>query len=368
MKKPHIAFIVESAHGHINPTLETAAELIKRGYYVTHAVKSYFAPRVSASGSEAIIYRPLENKLKIFQEIRKSGKGPGFEFDFMAVDSKRFAELHDEECENSVEQLECCYSGRRPNLIIYDRSNLAGRSLAKAWSISTIEYSPGLVAGCGEDYDPNLVIVSLPRFFQENADLLDRRFKFVGPIFNSGKFFKPWKRRDSSKKVILVSATTGLLPQVDYFKAAIDAFREFPQQVVLSIGEEIELAALGPLPPNFEVNQLSSQREILKHACLFVGQGGPSSSLEAIFCGVPLLLLPPSQIHNGYARRLADIGLAISLTNDEANVASIKQSATRILGDTAMSARVRQAQQEIKESGGAIFAADLIERCVPQTV
>lgn len=367
MKAPQITFIVESAHGHINPTLSTASELVRRGYHVSHAVKEYFAARVSASGSEPIIYRPLGNKNMLFLEIYKHSKLRSFDFDFSAldvIDSAQFMKLMEEETADSLEQLEYCYRDRRPDLIIYDRTTLVGRLLAQKWSIPTIEHSPMLIAEPMVDYDPKLVIVSLPRCFQEDADKLDGRFKFVGPILCEGMFFRPWNPRVDDGKVILVSATTYFHFQAEYFTKVIEAFRDFTQRIVLSIGDNIDPTALGPLPANFEINQHSSQREILKHACLFVGQGGPSSTLEALSCGVPLLLMPPSQFHDRYARRMADLNLGIRLGKHEAKPENIRQSAINLLNDAELSMRVRHAQRAVTGSRGAVLAADLVERFV----
>lgn len=360
--KPHIAFIVESAHGHINPTLGTASELVRRDYYVSHAVKDYFAPRVLASGSDAIVYRPLENKNKIFKEMYKERERRDFDFDFKAIDLASFKRLLDEEMEDTLQQLESCYAAHRPDLIIYDRTNLAGRSLALKWGIPTVEHSPMLIADHCKDYDPNLVIVSLPKFLQGNAETLDERFRFVGPVFTDAKVFSPWQAKSRGQKTILVSATTGLMPQPEYFRRAIEAFRDFPQHIVLSIGNDIEPAALGDLPPNCQINQSSSQREILENACLFVSQSGPSSILEALSCAVPLLLLPPSQVHDLYSSRIADLNMGVRLEKHEVSVESLRQSAINLLGDFKVSACVRRAKQDIAESGGAVLAADLIEK------
>lgn len=360
MRKRNIAFIVESAHGHVNPTLGTTEELVKRGHKVSHAVKACFASRVEASGSEALVYQPLENKLKSFEELRASGVHREFEFDYGALNYARYAELEQQEIENTVGQLEERYRERMPDLIIFDRTNLAGRVLARKHSIPTIEYSQGFVSKEYFDYDDNPVIVTLPRFFQRNADELGSNFHFVGPVFNTGKFFAPWQGPGAGN-VILVSATTGLLPQIDYFVRASRAFRNLPYRVVLSIGNDIEPASLGPLPENCEINQSSSQLEILANARLFVSHGGPSSILEALRCGVPLLLLPPSQVHDLYAGRIAELGLAISLKKREVSEKSLRETAMKLLNDAVMLERVREAQVEISRSPGATRAADIIE-------
>lgn len=130
---------------HVNPTLGTAVELIRRGFEVSHAVKSYFAKRAKASGSEALVYQPLENKLKVFEELRKSGGHGDFEFDFAAVEYSRYAELERQEIEDTVRQLEDLYRGKMPDVVIFHRANSAGRVFARKFSVPTIGYSPMLI-------------------------------------------------------------------------------------------------------------------------------------------------------------------------------------------------------------------------------
>ena len=61
-------------------------------------MKDYFAPRVLASGSDAIIYRPLENK--IFKEMHKDSEQRNVDFDFDTMDLERFKQLFDEGIED----------------------------------------------------------------------------------------------------------------------------------------------------------------------------------------------------------------------------------------------------------------------------
>jgi len=363
MRGPHIAFIVESAHGHINPTLAVATELTKRGYRISYAVKEYFVPRVVSSGAQALVYRPLEAKFTLFREMEKDPNG-AFPFDFSRIANDKNVSLLRLEREDTLSQLRMLYQDDRPDLIIYDQGNLAGRSLASEWSIACCEYAQSMIDTEKTDgHDANLVIVSLPKFFQTNATALDnRRFHFIGPIYNQGKFFKPWRSASSSEQTILVSATTGLLPEADIFLTAICAFENTPFRVVLSIGDELDPGSLGRLPDNCEINQFSSQQEILQHCCLFIGHGGPSSTFEALRFGVPPILIPPSQFHDPYARRIEELGLGIRLLKDTFSADKLRESAASLLEDGATLSRLKQIQKTIGEIDGPGSAADLIHQ------
>ena len=359
--KKHIAFIVESAHGHINPTLGIASELVKRGHRVTHAVKKSFAARVIASGSEAMIYDPMETKLNLFQEMSQTPGGE-FLFDFSRVDLNLFAkERFQQEVDDTLYQLQTIYKNDKPDLIIYDTMNPAGTSLAAAWGISRIEHCPMMIEPGGAEHTADLVIVSLPEFLQEHRETLDNRFCFVGPVYNEGAFFKPLTLAPFPGPTVLVSATTGLLPQVEFFLTALQAFDDLPWRVVLSIGEQLDPTTLGPIPENFQINQFSSQPKILERSSLFIGQGGPASALEALRYGVPPLLIPPSQFHDMYARRIEKLGLGVRLSHTDFSADTLKAAAVSLLQDRLMLERITEVQKELQESRGAERAADLVE-------
>lgn len=363
MKSKHIAWILESSHGHINPTLGIASQLVARGYDVSYAVKESFAPKVESTGAKAVVYRPLQNKLKVFREMRESKEGD-YSFDFKSSRVSLLRKVLDEEAHDSCEQLKNLYGEHRPDIIIYEQMNMAGKLLASEWSIRTIGTSPICISNETPLHEEEMVIVTLPRFFQSNADELNSRFHFVGPVLTDGKAFRPWHFGSEEKPIILVSATTGLLPSVEYFRTAIDAFRDCSWQVVLSIGDEMEPASLGPMPGNFEINQYSSQLEILQKACLFIGHGGVTSVVEAIRSGVPAILCPPSQVHEFYARRVAELGLAVCIRESEFSAEELRRSAVAVLEDQSILRRVKEFQRNIQESRGAEKAADLIEHFI----
>jgi len=363
MIKEHIAFIVESAHGHINPTLPIASKLVERGYLVSYAVKEYFAFRVLSVGAKPKVYRPLETKLILFAEMeRERGR---FLFDFDHVDYAKAMQRADVERSNTLEQLKVLYDGDRPDLIICDMCNPAGRDLAREWNIPTAEHLPDLVDHANVTngvHDSDLVLVSIPSIFQRNSSVLDSRFRFVGPLYNDGRFFEPWSSSGGSEPHILVSATTGLLPRAGLFSTAIEAFVNTTFHVVLSIGDDLDPRKLPSLAQNFEINTRSSQQEILRKCSLFICHGGTSSVLESLRFGVPLIVIPPSQAHDVNATRIAELGVGIRMMASEMTAEKLKRAAIELMNDSPTLRRVKDMQQHIRALEGPELAADLIEK------
>ena len=366
MKQKHVAFIVEPVYGHLVPTLGIASELLRIGYRVSYAIKEQFETRIHAIGAEALIYQPLENKVKMFHEVRRKGT---YYWGKETIDrdedlTNLGKKMWDEEVQDTFSKLESLYKHDRPDVILYDCMNPAGRRLADALGVAAIEHSPLLITKDNPfwSYDERLVLVSIPRFFQRNAEELDDRFQFVGFIQNDRKkFFAPWKSQFPGRKTVLVSATTGLLPQIEFLRAAIAAFSDSAYQIVLSIGDQTSPSLLAPLPVNCEVNRCSANLEILETASLFVGQAGTGSVLEALYCAVPQLLVPPPfPAFDDNAIRIAELGLGTRLQESEATVENLKKAAEGLLQDDATRSRLQEVAKGMRAGNGARIAANLI--------
>jgi len=359
MRQRHIAFLLEQAYGHIIPTLGIALELIRRGHRVSYAVTHDFARPIRSIGAQAVVFKPLVTRPKLLPQVYH--------------DRNVVEKLRREKTEDSLAQLEVLFHDDRPDLVIQDDcEDFAGRSLASKWGIPQIRFFPAAIQPEWEDSFANdqLVLISVPRFFQSHPERFAKRYKFIGFIPEGRKqFFEPWKVIDQDRKTILVSVTTGYLPQIEFCKLAVSAFRDQCWNIVLSIGgtldrvSEIAPTSLADLPQNIQLNRFSSNFEILEHACLFVGQGGQGSTLEALYCGVPALLssVESSPDEMIVVDRVVELGLGAKLATTELSAESLRNAAASLLRDGDTLSRVREVQKSMREERGAVVAANLIE-------
>jgi UDP:flavonoid glycosyltransferase YjiC (YdhE family) len=324
---------------------------------------------VAASGAEAKIYDPLDYRMSYIPKLPKQQNPDFISNEERAEINKLWKEFVKEETEHSLSQLQEIYRNDRPDLIVYDLRNLAGRELAKKWNIPKIEHSPMTIGGQDKEaldhsYDENLVLVSVPKFFQENAEKLDDRFHFIGPVFED---LKPRlaQPRDDRDGVILVSGATAGLPSLEPFELAIRAFEGVDCRVILSSGNRIDLTPIGALASNFEIDRSSSHPELLKRARLFVSHGGQTSTLEALYQGVSLLVIPAGPVGSIYdviGGRVAELGLGIRLRRPEASPEKVREQAVLLLEDEGTLSRVRRVQKLLHEGNNAHRVVDLIDQ------
>ena len=375
MNRKHVAFCLEQAYGHIIPTFGIALELKKRGHKVSYALNRLLAPMIQKLGMRAVIFDPPpEDREKTISAIVSENDCLSYKVG-KAEMAALFKNTFEDRSARSLGQLEQLFSADKPDVIIHDDcSDTAGRDLASRWGIARIRHhsqfleegSP--VYSMDEFTQDKLVILTLPEFFQRDRSYLDQRFRFVGFIPEGrDKAFEPWRPRNPEKRPILISATTGLLPQIDFCKMMIEVFRSRPFDVVLSIsGSRDAVSAIDPgqlrgIPPNIQLNTSASNFEILKDACLFIGQGGQGASLEAIFRGVPQIVIPPTPYHYAVGRRVRELGLGECMPLSDLSPDSFIERVVKLSDDQDTVERVKSASIEMRNHEGASLAADTIE-------
>src|SRR5262249_18350650 len=126
------------------------------------------------------------------------------------------------------------------------------------------------------------------------------------------------------------------------------------------------IAAMGDLAPAYQrphhaCVRFAPQLDVLRVARVAVTHGGANSVMEAIACGVPLLVAPicNDQPHNRWFVERAGSGVGIDL--DTCSHAALCAALERLLGDGSERARAAELATSYRRSG-AVGAADLAER------
>jgi UDP:flavonoid glycosyltransferase YjiC (YdhE family) len=106
-----------------------------------------------------------------------------------------------------------------------------------------------------------------------------------------------------------VAPTMGFFPGL--YRAVIDALAGLPAQIVVTVGDEADPAALGVLPDNVRVERWIPQAEILAQASAMIGHGGFGTTLGALLAGVPQVVVPLFADQPVNAERLAATGAGL---------------------------------------------------------
>jgi UDP:flavonoid glycosyltransferase YjiC (YdhE family) len=136
-----------------------------------------------------------------------------------------------------------------------------------------------------------------------------------------------------------VAASLGHYP--DLYRAVIDVLEDLPVRIVMTVGDAVDPADLGPLPANVRAERWIPQAEILGEAAAMVGHGGFGTTVGALLAGVPQVVVPLFADQPYNARRIAELGAGLAA--DAERPETIRAAVERLLAESsfrAVAARV----------------------------
>jgi len=157
------------------------------------------------------------------------------------------------------------------------------------------------------------------------------------------------------------------------YRAAIDALAPLPARFLLTVGEDRDLAELGPLPPHFTVERWVPQDEVLHRAAAVVTHGGHGSTLGALAHGVSAVVLPLFALDQWFnAEAVARSGAGIALDGERHTrrsvdlpsadtLAQLRPAVERLLSDPAPRRAARRVAAEMRELPPVEDAAAALE-------
>lgn len=385
----HLLFVALFGHGHVNPTLPLVEELVRRGHRVDYATSAEHSDAVTKAGA-----RWVELKLQS-PEILSPPRQFGLE-EILVWMRGMFAEM----CAQYPVLRDYC-AAESPDAICYDGMNWPAHVVAEQLGLPAVRFIPNfasneefslfddfmtdsgdenpalglLAADCaafsaehGVTLAPesilggteNLNLVSIPREFQPAGDTFDERFHFIGPSLGSREHAEPWSPADPGSPVLFISLGTVFNDRPEFYRTCIEAFRDGPYQVAMTIGD-LDRAALGEIPPTFDVRPYFPQPAVLRHADVFVSHAGMNSTMEALYYGVGLITIPQMPEQAANAGRAQELGLGLQLDPATVTAESLRTAVTRVASDPAVRSNLDRMRTVVKDSGGAVRGAEVIE-------
>ena len=388
-----IVFFCIPAHGHTNPTLGVVRELVRRGHEVWYYSYEMMREKIEAAGARFVACDAYDGEMRLSpKDAAKIGKDLALSTRVLvdttlALDEMVMAQMKD----------------MRPDCIVADSMAVWGKAAAlklgvpfvsstttfafNKHSAQLMKQSPmelvGMLFSMGKiakqiarlqekgypvrsvldliqnDEHTHTVVYTSPQF-QPCADTFTDRYAFVGPSIRPAQSgFE--KKAD---KLVYISMGTVNNDMIPLYRQCIAAFADAPVQVVISAGERTDIASLGALPGNVEVYPQVDQIAVLEKTDAFVTHCGMNSASEALYFGVPLVMLPVTKEQGAVAARARQLGAGVYPKKKTAE--EIRAAVNLVLGDPAY----RRAAQEIaagfKACPGAAGAADKILRVIAE--
>ena len=384
-----IVFFCIPAHGHTNPTLGVVDELVKRGHEVVYYSYNQFREKIESLGAEFIACDNYDMEQKLTPEdATKIGKDMAFSTQIL-VDTT--LGLDDMVCEH-MQRLQ-------PDCIVADSMAVWGKAVALKLGIPFVsstttfafnQHSAKIMKkGIGElfgmlfsmpkvnrqikrlqdkgypvksildiiqnDNETNTIVYTSPQF-QPCSETFSDKYSFVGPSVRPATE-NIVKTKD---KLIYISLGTVINNSLDFYKKCISAFVDTDYQVIMSVGNLIDIKDLGNIPDNFTVKSFVDQIAVLNKADVFLSHCGMNSVSESLYYQVPLVMYPQTSEQSGVATRVEQLkaGLRIKKLSAE----SIREAVETVMNTSTYRENSIAISNGFKSCTGAKGAADKIEK------
>jgi MGT family glycosyltransferase len=376
-------------HGHINPSLAVLSELVARGERVICYSTEEFRKSLEATGAEFRLFPHEEKERGIailymanwqlgvaeqcLPDLIRDARDDGADYvltDYACLWGRYLAQAMGLPLVSLYSTFPAAFADISPlgSLIDELRSRPSlwrtllsyhwlERRLHRRYGIPRLGLPMNLVLrSCG---DLRLVLTS--RLLQEDNGDDWSQFYFIGPCVRPrGSSRGDRLPARDERPLIYISLGTIWNQQPEFYRTCIEAFREAPVQVIISVGAGGKVAALGPTPENIHILGHVDQIEVLRRAAVFVSHGGMNSVCEGLLAGVPLLLHPQANDQFPLTQRVVTLGAGLRLPANDVSPESLRGCVEKILGDPLMRARARRLAKELRASPGPGAAADLI--------
>ena len=371
-------FSVPPFYGHVNPALNVVKGLIGQGQDVTFYTGSQYRDAVEAAGAT---FRAVPEP----RDIRGGDflQEPALDMVFQILQA-------------TVDQAR----DDRPDCVIYDPMNLPGLVLARILGAPAARlhvqlpineehhpydtFAPAFpVRERFDSFDRDmeklcehygapaityreavfhaepLNIVPFPRAFVPMADCFDEHFHFVGPLCdipseNGNDRFAP------DEPLLYVSLGTVHANLTGFYDMCITAFGNQPRRVIISTGEDVDYSLFGPIPEQVSLHDRVPQVDVLRQASVFINHAGLNSIMEALYFGVPMVVVPIILEERTVAERMEELhlGMVVDLQNATSHV--LRDAVARLEADQEIRDAAAQMQKLIHESRGHREAVDLL--------
>lgn len=392
----HVAVFAFPDYGHVKPLLGVTRSLVERGHRVSWITDRRYELPIGQAGGRLIGFAS-----------RRPAFGAGPIVSAAEMGALGIAYLT-ETIETVLPLAGAAFADDVPELVLYDQETvLAARTLIDRWGALGLQVFPCFASGTGyslhdqvfepgdaavhetvtlvqkflaaEGRDPGEIwtlltpwdkhnLVLLPRAFQPHGETFDDSYTFVGHCVDAVDAAEAtWSPPARTESVALLSLGTEAA-NVEFFDTCFAAFTAQPRRhAVLTLGPRHAEIGAREVPANVEMHDWLPHTAVLPYADVFVTHGGMGSIVEALYYGVPMVVVPHSPEPEINARRIVELGLGEILAVEDLTARSLAAAVARVAEDREMRRRVAEMRTSLIADGGVPQAVRLIENLLETT-
>ncbi|WP_410644379.1 glycosyltransferase [Amycolatopsis sp. lyj-346] len=363
-----LLFTSLAAYGHVYPLLPLAVAARAAGHDVVFATAESFLPHLRAAGVEPVV-AGLDVRVAFDRLFVEAGETPGPEMPLERMTEVTGQVFGDVLPRSYFADLSELFARHRPDLVVYEASNIGGSFAARAAGIPAVGHTFGHVmrVEAGEEQ-----VVPLARLAAEFGldwrGLAELGHPFVDicppsvqhpgfrelvprlpvrPVGWSGDGELP-DLPDRDRPLVYLTLGT-VMGSADVLRTAIAGLAVLDVDVLVASGPTVAPAALGELPPNVRSVAWVPQARLLPRVDFVVHHGGNGTMLGAFAAGLPQLVLPQGGDQFANSEAVVESGAGAQLPAAEVTAEAITERVAALLKDAPAREAARAVAAEIAE-------------------
>lgn len=180
-----------------------------------------------------------------------------------------------------------------------------------------------------------------------------------------------WAARLGKRPVVYLTFGTVANRLLPVLGSLVEALRDEPLELVVTVGRDQDPAQLGPQPAHVHVERYIPQGALMPHCDVAVMHGGYSSVTSVLMHGRPLVLVPLGTDQPMNALRCRELGAAEVLDVDALSPELIRDSVRKVLREPSYREAAQRFQREAlalpRLEHGVALLERLVERVRPDT-
>ena len=272
-----------------------------------------------------------------------------------------------------------------PDLVVSDAAEFAGPLVAAGLGIGGVSHAFGAllpeprVAAAGKEVEPLWTGRGLePRPYGGMYDHLyvdiyppslqpsDRPHVPATQLLRPGSFatsgdepVPAWVTAPSEAPLVYITFGT-VFSNNEALEAIVEAVRELPVRVAVTVGPHGDPASLGTQPDNVHVARYIPQGELLKHCAAVVSHAGSGTFLAALAAQIPQLCVPQAADQFFNAEACVRSGTGLTLQPGEVSVESVRDAVRRLLSEPGFRSAAARVSGEIDDMASPSTVADVL--------
>lgn len=205
---------------------------------------------------------------------------------------------------------------------------------------------------------PHLNLLLSPEIvrFEREKPLDPRRFVYLdGCLRHETPYSLPTFAACNDRPLVLTSFGSLGAMDVEMMQKMIGVFAGLPYRFVVNVGPWRD--RYGTVPDNVMIESWFPQPSLVAQSSVFIHHGGNNSFCEALYFGVPSLVMPYCWDGHDNATRAEDTGVGRKLSRYEWAEAQLIAAITSLAGDSAMEQRLKANSERMKAAAGVTVAA-----------